>query len=121
MLKLQYELCMQLKLQRFSTIQEKQTQMDVEHYLRMIEVPFEREKRLSNHDIPDFFIPSPEGNLILEVKTRFPRKAIFRQLERYAEHDVVHGIILLTGTSMGLPNEMNGKPTMIVSLGEGWL
>lgn len=116
----QYQLSEKLRLQRFCTVQEKQTQIEIEQFLAVSGYIFEREKRLSNRDIPDFFIVSPHGCLVLEVKTRFPRRQIFRQLERYASYDSVDGLILLSGTSMGLPNMINGKPCALVSLGEGW-
>lgn len=115
------EIIIQLKKQRFSALQEKQTQNEVESFLGSSGYTFDREKRLSNRDIPDFFIKTMHGNIVLEVKTRCPKKAIFRQLERYAKHDDVHGLILLSGTSMGLPSDITGKPCAIVSLGEGWL
>lgn len=121
LLEFQYELSERLKLQRFSTAQEKQTQAEVQTFLLASGYKFEREKRLSERDIPDFFIHSPHGNLVLEVKTRCPRKQIYRQLERYAAHVTVHGLILLTGTSMGLPVAIHGKPSVLASLGEGWL
>lgn len=111
----------QLKMQRFSTIQEKKTQSEVEAFLLAEGYSFEREKRLSNKDIPDFLIRSPHGNIVLEVKIRFPKKLIYRQLERYAAHDEVNCVILLTGTCMGLPAKIAEKPTALVSLGEGWL
>lgn len=111
----------QLKLQRFSTIQEKKTQSEVETFLLSAGYSFEREKRLSSKDIPDFLIQSPYGNLVLEVKIRFPKKQIYRQLERYAAHVNVDGVILLTGTCMGLPDKIAEKPAVLVSIGEGWL
>lgn len=110
-----------LQLQRFSVAQEKQTQLEVEQFLLHTEVAFEREKRLSGQDIPDFFIHSDFGKIVLEVKTRYPKRAIYRQLERYAEHENVSGLILLTGTSMNLPRDINDKPAIVVSLGVGWL
>jgi hypothetical protein len=116
-----HDLAVQLQKQRFSTVQEKRTQIDVEQYLTVNETKFEREKRLSDHDIPDFLIHNELGGIVLEVKTRCARKAIYRQLERYAEHREVDGLILLTGTSMGLPPTINGKPAIVVSLGAGWL
>lgn len=123
LLAFQQHLASQLNLQRFHTIQEKQTQSEVEQFLQNNKYTFEREKRLSAQDIPDFYIkcPTSEQFIVLEVKTRYPKKRIYRQLERYSMHNSVHGIILLSGTSMGLPNEINGKPCLIVSLGEGWL
>lgn len=116
-----YDLASRLQQQRFSTTQEKLTQMEVERFLTSEGIRFEREKHLSDRDIPDFLIQTPFGNVVLEVKTRYPRKAIYRQLERYAGHQEVKGLILLTGTSMGLPPMINGKPSIVASLGAGWL
>ena len=120
-LNLMYLLATKLQQQRFSTSQEKLTQMEVERFLASEGVIYEREKHLSDRDIPDFLIQTQFGSVVLEVKTRCPRKAIYRQLERYAGHQVVNGLILLTGTSMGLPPKINGKPSIVVSLGAGWL
>ncbi|MFY0545474.1 hypothetical protein [Brevibacillus sp. H7] len=120
-MKSMYNLATMLQLQRFSTAQEKLTQMEVERFLTSEGIRFEREKHLSDRDIPDFLIQTQFGNVVLEVKTRCARKAIYRQLERYAGHQVVNGLILLTGTSMGLPPEINGKPSIVASLGAGWL
>jgi hypothetical protein len=117
----QQSLAAQLRNQRFSTIQEKQTQLEVELFLIALNYSFQREKRLNEKDIPDFLISSPDGAIVLEVKTRCPKKQIYRQLERYAKHESVVGLILLTGTSMGLPPVIERKPAIVVSLGEGWL
>lgn len=112
----------QLKQQRFSVNQEKKTQAEIAEFLSSMNYSVEREKPLSAKDTPDFLLHCPSGGCIaVEVKTRYQRKAIYRQLERYAAHDKVRGIILITGTSMGLPAEIKGKPTILVSLGEGWL
>jgi threonine synthase len=110
-----------LQLQPFSVAQEKQTQIEVERFLKQKGYRFEREIRLSEKDIPDFLVHTERGGIIIEVKTRFARRAIYRQLERYAEHEKVHGLILLTGTSMKLPQEIKGKPSLVASLGAGWL
>lgn len=112
----------QLRVQRFSMSgQEKQTQQQVENFLSLMGYSFEREQRLTRQDIPDFLIDIPYGKIAIEVKLRYPKRQIYRQLERYAQHDDVKGIILLTGTSMGLPSEIHGKPCVLVSLGEGWM
>lgn len=111
----------QIQLQRFRTIPEKSTQSDVEKFLTFQGLTFEREKRLSKTEIPDFLIHSQYGGIVLEVKTKCSRMAIYRQLERYAEHQEVSGVILLTGTSMGLPPQINSKPSLVASLGVGWL
>jgi hypothetical protein len=46
---------------------------------------------------------------------------IFRQLERYAQHNVVEAIVLFTSVSMLLPGEIGGKPAAVASLSRGWM
>lgn len=115
------QLVQNLHLQPFVVTQEKQTQNQVEQFLSQHGYQFDREVRLTEKDIPDFLIHTERGEILLEVKIRSPRRAIYRQLERYAEHDNVHGIVLLTATSMTLPPEIKGKPSLVSSLGAGWL
>lgn len=80
---------------------------------------FEREKRLSPTDIPDFVLA---GGLVVECKVRGARKMdIFRQLTRYASHDSVKSIILASNITMGLPVEISGKPIYAVSMARGWV
>ena len=79
---------------------------------------FERERRLSPHDIVDFLI---EDGIALEMKIKGGRFAIYRQCERYCGFDAVHGLILATNVAMSLPPAINGKPTSVALLGRGWL
>lgn len=103
---------------KVSLTDEKMTQVQVAEILRENEIPYVREHRLSGEDIVDFLI---DDTLAVEIKLKGQKRAIFRQLKRYATHDQVKGIILLTGISMGLPEEIEGKPTYIGSLSRGWL
>lgn len=100
---------------------EKRAQADLESALQAAGLEFEREKPLSKSDIPDFLVKVEGITVALELKTRAQRKAIFRQLERYAEHGSVDCLLLMTGTAMGLPSAINGKPAAVVSMGGGWL
>lgn len=100
---------------------EKRAQADLETALQAAGLEFEREKALSKDDIPDFLVRVEGITVALELKTRAQRKAIFRQLERYAGHAVVDCLLLMTGTAMGLPPTINGKPAAVVSMGGGWL
>lgn len=79
--------------------------------------PFKREQALSARDRPDFMC----SDVAIEAKARYPRKKIYRQLERYAAHDSVAAIVLVTGTPMGMPAAINGKPVYVVSIGLGML
>jgi hypothetical protein len=95
-------------------------QVDLELLLKKNEIPFERHLKLSPRDIPDFLV---DGRIVLECKmhNKSSKMSIFRQLQRYAEHNQVGIVILVSNISMGLPAEVNGKPLYSASLSRGWL
>lgn len=104
---------------RFDLDDEKACQAQIDSWLgcRVARV-VEREYRLSDADIPDFYI---EG-VVVEVKMNGARRpAVFAQLERYARHDQVTDLILVTNRAMNLPSTIGGKPVRTVSLGKAWL
>lgn len=107
---------------RFDLTNEAATQADLHAHLvaRLPEgVACEREVRLSAAERPDILV---DGEIAIEVKIKGARKAsIWRQLKRYAEHDAVRALILVTNVSMGLPPTILGKPAYYVSLGRAWL
>lgn len=103
---------------RLDLSDEKRTQNDLAEVFTAHGIAHERECRLSPGDIPDFMI---EG-LAMEVKLRGARKKdVFKQLERYARHDRVTAIILVTNLTMGLPATLGGKPVYFLALGRAWL
>lgn len=108
-----------LKLARLRTSTEAALQRSIEEALTTARIGFEREKALGPADRPDFLLA--EGAIVLEAKARYPRKKIYRQLERYAAHDGVQALILVTGTAMGMPAEINGRPVYVVSAGMGMM
>jgi len=104
---------------RFDLSTEKRLQADLADALERAGIPFEREKHLSDQDIPDFLV---DGGVVIECKMRGARKiAIYRQLCRYAEHAEVRAIVMASNVSMGLPPEINGKPVFAAALSRGWL
>lgn len=78
----------------------------------------QREVRLAPGDIVDFMVAA---GIAIEVKIKGSRRAIFKQIARYAQHAEVREIVLATNVPMGLPEEINGKPVAIAALGRGWL
>jgi argininosuccinate synthase len=77
-----------------------------------------REHRLATGDIIDFFV----DGVAVEVKLkRNQPPSILFQLKRYARHESVTSLVLVTNRAMGLPREINGKPAYYVSLGRAWL
>lgn len=103
---------------KVSLTDEKITQVQIADLLTEHEIPYVREYRLSDEDIVDFLV---DDSLAVEIKIKGQKRAIYRQLQRYAAHERIKGLVLLTGVSMGLPEEINGKPSYIGSLSRGWL
>lgn len=109
-----------LGLGRFDLSNEKACQEEVEAHLTDAypDWRIHREHRLSARDVPDFLIQG----VAVEVKMNAASpRAIVRQLERYATHDKVRSLILLSNRAVVLPAEINGKPVAGVSLGRAWL
>jgi len=109
-----------IQLLRSATIDlssEKRAQADVEQVFITTGVAFEREVHLSPVDIPDFM---SEG-IAIEIKVQGKKKAIYRQLCRYAKHPAVNTLVLASNLSMGLPPLIEGKDAYFVKLGEAWL
>lgn len=103
---------------RLDLSDEKRTQTDLALVFEQRGIAFERECRLSQGDIPDFLI----DGVAVEVKLKGARKKdVFRQLGRYAKHDRVKAIMLVTNLTMGLPETLEGKPVYFVALGRAWL
>jgi hypothetical protein len=106
---------------RFSLTVEKQTQAEIDAFLReqLQGTLIEREKRLGAGDIPDFLI---DGSIVVEVKVRGASKpGLKRQLDRYARYDCVKALILVTGVAVALASPTTCKPLFVVSLGRAWL
>jgi hypothetical protein len=99
---------------------EKHLQAGIETAFVRDGVAFEREKRLSVKDIPDFLV---DGDIVVECKlhNNSRKMAIYQQLARYAEYNEVKAIILAWNGTMGLPVEINGRPVFAASLSRGWL
>lgn len=104
---------------RFDLSSEKRLQEQLEEVLVANGYAFEREKRLSAMDIPDFVV---SGGIVVECKLRGARKMdIYRQLCRYATHAEVTSLILASNIAMGLPPDIQGKPLYAASTSRGWL
>lgn len=109
-----------LRRARLDLSSEKHLQEGIDSLLETTGVRFEREKRLSERDIPDFFVA---GGIVIECKMRKKARKVdvYKQLHRYAEHDAVTALVLATNMSIGLPPEIVGKPVYVASLSKGWL
>jgi hypothetical protein len=105
---------------QFDLSTEKHLQAAIESEFVDSGVVFEREKRLSAGDIPDFLV---EGGVVVECKLRGKSRKIdvYQQLTRYAAHPEVTAIVLASNNVMGLPQEIDGKPLYAASLSRGWI
>jgi hypothetical protein len=75
---------------RFAT--ESLLQSDIGSVLSSEGVAFTREVQLSKKDIIDFVV----GRVGIECKIDGPRTAVLSQLSRYAQHDSVDELLLVT-------------------------
>lgn len=110
-----------LSNQRLDATVEKKAQGQLETALTESGYSFVREKRLSDSDIVDFYLTIDGCKVALELKAKAQRMRIYRQLERYAKHEAVDAVVLLTATAMQLPALIEGKPAFVSSMGAGWL
>ena len=108
-----------LRVSRMRASSEAALQHSIEEVLKAGRFPYEREKALGPKDRPDFLLA--DGRVVLEAKVKYGKRAIYRQLTRYAAHPQVTTLILVTGTASGMPAAINGKPVMVVPLGLGAL
>jgi hypothetical protein len=107
-----------LRQARLRVSNEGALQRSIAAVLDQIGVDYGREHRLSAADRPDFLVA---GDIVIEAKVKYAKRSIYRQLQRYAEHDNVGAIILVSNTAMGLPVAINGKPIYVVSTGMAYL
>lgn len=78
-------------------------------------LPAEREVRLSPEDRLDVLT----GGVAVEVKTAGTTDNVLRQLQRYAQHDRITALLLVTTKARHrtLPDQVGGKPLRVVHLG----
>lgn len=97
---------------------EAVTQAAIEKLLTERGITFAREHKFGPAERVDFFCC---GSIALEIKIQGSAKAIYRQLVRYAQHDACKAVVLATARAMRLPQEINGKPCVVVNLTRAWL
>lgn len=99
---------------RFETTDEDCMQRGVEEALRSSGIDFYREFRLNVADRIDFFV---DGGVGIECKVKGTATQAMRQLLRYARSPLVSSLCLVSSRPMldqGMPNEVSGKPLLIV-------
>jgi hypothetical protein len=106
---------------RLPSSTEEELQEAIAQVLTRAGVMFTREHRFGPPDRIDFYLPALNAGL--EVKTQGSPNAVLRQLFRYAEHDDVLELALVTTRLRlgGMPREIRGVPLQVLVLWEGAL
>lgn len=107
------ELIKSVKLQHST---EFLMQGDLYELFHSLGIPFEKEYQLSKTSTVDLFI----NGVAIECKVKGQPIQIHRQLERYALHDEVKAIILVTAKFMNVKPIINGKPAFCIHIGKSW-
>ena len=97
---------------RLRRADEHELQDAIEELLTAECIPYEREVELSKRDRPDFML----RRVAVEVKTKGSPTEVGRQLLRYAAHEGVEQILLLTTKSghTQLPTTLLGKKLTVL-------
>lgn len=105
-----------LRAYRYRFTSEAGLQAGIAAALAAAEIPFEREVSLSASDRIDFLV----GGCGIEVKVDGATAAVLRQLHRYAQHERIRSLVLVTSRSRHrqMPEALNGKPVGVVGLWE---
>ena len=108
-----------LASQRFPISTEALLQEAMHAHLVLSGIEAEREIVLSQGNRIDIFIAS--AGVGIECKIKGSKREIYRQVERYCEHDQIEALILATNVAMGMPAEVCGKPVYVLNLAKAWL
>jgi hypothetical protein len=99
---------------RYRYSSETDLQAAIAKLLDRAGIDYQREFRLNAHDRPDFML----GDVAVEVKIDGSLASVVRQISRYAEHDAVRAIVLVSTRAVhrSMPAAFNGKPVVVASL-----
>lgn len=103
---------------------ETRAQMRIEESLCVSGWQYTRGVPLDPGDRIDFVVGVPGApgiGIDVKLRTGGSKREVFGQLERYARSPRISAIVLMTNQTMGLPEEIGGKPLFYVSLGRAWL
>ncbi len=101
--------------QRWVSVDERDLQDRLAIHLELHRLKYAREFILSDEDRVDFFV---EGGIALEVKVKGATNEVLRQLQRYAQHQIVETLMLVTTKALlsDMPETLSGKPLVTVLL-----
>lgn len=101
---------------RFNITDEAELQEGISRVLRERGLTFEREYSLSSADRIDFLV----NNIGVEIKIGSSRAQVLRQLHRYAQHEEIKGLVVVTTKATHtIPDFISRKPVMLLNLSVG--
>lgn len=104
---------------RFRFSSEVQLHEGISKVLDVAGISYRREVRIDEHNRLDFLI---DGGLVIEVKIAGSGAELLRQVHRYAQEEIVTGIIVVTNKPWhDLPPTLNGKPVAVHVMSRGGL
>ncbi|PZO72649.1 MAG: hypothetical protein DI629_20670 [Mesorhizobium amorphae] len=108
-----------LKAFRIPVTTEAEAQRGVEAALARGGIGFEPQVILGPGERPDALT---DDGVAIEIKVKGTRPAIMRQLTRYAAHDRVRALLLVSAVPWPwAAGEIGGKQFRLLRLSEGWL
>ena len=103
---------------RIQLATEDQAQVDIGRALAAAGLDARREVVLDAANRVDFMV----GEVAVEAKVRGTKRAIWRQVERYAARPEVSAVVI--ATAVAFPRDLgmlHDKPILVASLSRGWL
>jgi hypothetical protein len=86
--------------------------------LARADIEHKSEARLSDAERIDVLC----GSVGVEIKVGHPRRAIWKQLQRYAALEQIDALVLATGTAWPASiKDVDGVPLVVANLSRGWL
>ncbi len=125
-----------LRSVRLPQANERELQEAIAELLDDTQITYKREVRLCDEDRIDFMLraiamevvtdvddPGEDHEIGVEVKLDGTLPQLIRQLDRYAQHDSVQGLLVVVARSrhLAIPKKLNGKPVKVTFLGAGAL
>jgi hypothetical protein len=94
----------------FNFSNEKQLQSGMSKIFTLMNEQFISEYKLSEEDIVDFYWPAQK--VAVEVKIGGSLSGLTRQIHRYAQHEAILGILVVSSKMklISLPEEISRKP-----------
>ena len=107
-----------LKMYQWNLYDEKTLQEQLFDII-LKDLNFTREYRLDKKSIIDFY--NKELKIGIEIKVKGQVTSIYRQCKRYAKHDEIETLVLITSVAMNLPKEIENTPSHVLRIGMSWL